>query len=127
MESINSRGHHRMKGKEAFIYEDHRDNHAIWPGREPYLVKFLRQSFKGMNHKKKPSISSNSEDAITWSCFDTLKIVSQERRGLGISVGILLPHIIRDDVDLRFLMREKKVSIGRRFSGVGTNKSCYLQ
>jgi len=55
-------------------YEDNKRNHVIIPGREKELEKFLNGTFNGINHKLKNSRSSNSEDAITWSCFD---IISQ--------------------------------------------------
>jgi hypothetical protein len=74
----------RSKDKSPFIYDEFRDNHVIWPGREPHLDEFLGQSFKGINHKRKNARSSNSEDALTWSCFDTLRNVSQIRRALAL-------------------------------------------
>ena len=83
IESTKRRGH-RIKVKGPFIYRDFRENHVIWPGREPNLDKFLGQSFKGINHKRKNARSSNSEDALTWSCFDTLANVSQSRRALAL-------------------------------------------
>ena len=56
------------------IYDDYKLNHVIVPGRETALAEFLDGNYKGINHKRKNSFSSNSEDAITWSCFD---IISQ--------------------------------------------------
>ncbi|MDD4748029.1 MAG: hypothetical protein PHW19_12185 [Salinivirgaceae bacterium] len=53
-------------------YEDYRRNHAIIPGREKALEDFLKQDYKGMRHKWKNGISSNSEDALTWSCFEVI-------------------------------------------------------
>jgi hypothetical protein len=86
MASAKMRGRRGIEGKGTFIYEDFRDNHAVWPGRELHLEKFLRQSFKGMSHKMKNAHSANSEDALTWSCFDTLWNVSQRRRALALEV-----------------------------------------
>ncbi|HVB34665.1 MAG TPA: hypothetical protein VNJ52_09880 [Patescibacteria group bacterium] len=83
MAPTRSRGR-RIKGKGSFIYLDPRDNHAVWPGRERHLDEFLEQSFKGINHKRKNARSSNSEDALTWSCFDALASVSQSRRALAL-------------------------------------------
>lgn len=74
----------RPKRNSPFIYRDFRDNHVIWPGREADLEKFLKQSFKGINHKRRNALSSNSEDALTWSCFDTLRKVSQSHRALAL-------------------------------------------
>jgi hypothetical protein len=82
MASKTSRGSRRIAG--PFIYEDYRDNHAIWPGTEVALNKFLDGTFKGRNHKKKNARSSNSEDALTWSCFNTLANVSHERRAAAL-------------------------------------------
>jgi len=84
MASTKTRGRRRIEGKGPFIYDNFRNNHVIWPGRERDLDKFLRQSFKGISHKLKNARSSNSEDALTWSCFDTLSNVSQKRRALAL-------------------------------------------
>ncbi|QEP43377.1 hypothetical protein D5085_09730 [Ectothiorhodospiraceae bacterium BW-2] len=54
-------------------YQNHHRNHAIVPGRESALDAFIQQDYKGMRHKLKNAYSSNSEDALTWSCFDTLE------------------------------------------------------
>lgn len=84
MASTKSRGS-RTNGKDPFIYLDHQGNHVIWPCRERDLNEFLEQSFKGLGqHKKKNAYSSNSEDALTWSCFDILRNVSQSRRALAL-------------------------------------------
>jgi len=48
-------------------------NHVVPLGREKALKEFLEQEYKGMHHKKKNSYNSNSEDALTWSCFDLLR------------------------------------------------------
>jgi hypothetical protein len=81
---VSTRRGGRIKGRGPFIYNGFRDNHVIWPSREPHLHNFLRQSFKGISHKVKNAHSANSEDALTWSCFDTLANVSQIRRGLAL-------------------------------------------
>ena len=54
-------------------YESYERNHVIVPGREKALEAFIRQDYKGMQHKIQNAYSSNSEDALTWSCFDTLE------------------------------------------------------
>jgi len=56
------------------IYQDNKLNHVIGVGRENALLEFLTGTYKNVNHKRKNSYSSNSEDAVTWSCFD---IISQ--------------------------------------------------
>ena len=54
-------------------YEDYRRNHVVVSGREDALDAFIHQDYKGMQHKVKNAYSSNSEDALTWSCFDILE------------------------------------------------------
>jgi hypothetical protein len=56
----------------AAVYKDYRDNFVIWPGREAALAKFVNQTYCGLPHKLAHTKSSNSEDALTWSCFDVL-------------------------------------------------------
>jgi hypothetical protein len=56
------------------IYSNYERNHVILPGRNQALKSFLKKGYKGINHKWKHGFSSNSEDALTWSCFD---IISQ--------------------------------------------------
>ncbi len=51
-------------------YKNYQRNHVILPGREEALESFLKQDYKGMQHKLRNAVSSNSEDALTWSCFD---------------------------------------------------------
>jgi len=53
-------------------YLNEQRNHVIIKGREQILTDFLQQDYKGMKHKVKNAISSNSEDALTWSCFEIL-------------------------------------------------------
>lgn len=57
-------------------YSDYKQNHVVLPGREKELENFLNSTYKGVNHKRKNSYSSNSEDALTWSCFDIISQLS---------------------------------------------------
>ncbi len=58
-------------------YDKYQRNHVIVNGREQALKDFVNSSTvingKRVRHKLKNSYSSNSEDALTWSCFDTLR------------------------------------------------------
>lgn len=47
-------------------------NHIILKGREQVFNDFIAQDYKGMKHKVRNAISSNSEDALTWSSFEIL-------------------------------------------------------
>jgi hypothetical protein len=55
-------------------------NHVVLPGREAALEKFLNKDYKGMRHKWDNSFSSNSEDFLTWSCFELLKSLSSDKQ-----------------------------------------------
>lgn len=63
----------RSRTSGAAVYKDYRDNFAIWPGREAALHEFVNQTYGGQRHKLAHTKSSNSEDALTWSCFDTIQ------------------------------------------------------
>jgi len=58
-------------------YKNYQRNHVIIKGREKELDEFVNSTtiLKGKpeKHKLQHSYSSNSEDALTWSCFDTLR------------------------------------------------------
>jgi hypothetical protein len=56
----------------AAVYKDYTRNVAICPGREAALAAFVNQTYGVLRHKLHHIKSSNSEDALTWSCFDTL-------------------------------------------------------
>jgi hypothetical protein len=66
------KGSRGSRGLGPFKYIDALDNHVVWPGREEALRSFIQQPYGGMLHKIRNAHSSNSEDALTWSCFDTL-------------------------------------------------------
>lgn len=65
-------------------YNDNKRNHVIIPGRENELERFLNSSYNGINHKLKNSKSSNSEDAITWSCFDIISQLSDLKKIIAL-------------------------------------------
>ena len=53
-------------------YPNAERNHVIIKGREKNFSDFIDQDYNGMKHKVRNAISSNSEDALTWSCFEVL-------------------------------------------------------
>jgi len=69
----------------AIVYDDYRDNFVVSPGREEALKTFVNQSYAGQRHKLKATRSSNSEDALSWSCFDTLNCLALEYREAALS------------------------------------------
>jgi hypothetical protein len=119
MAPTKTRGRRGKEGKGPFIYKTFQDNHVIWPGREPDLVKFLGQTFKGMNHKKKNACSSNSEDALTWSCFDALKNVSPRRRAWALEE---LWELAYGDMASPDGLQESEIHVGKSY-GEGKNST----
>jgi len=63
-----------------YQYKDYLRNHVVLPGREKALEKFLTQDYEGMRHKWGNRKSPNSEDALTWSCFDLLRNLSLDKK-----------------------------------------------
>lgn len=63
-------------------YLNYQRNHAVLPNREKALHQFLHTSItcngKEEKHKLKYATNSNSEDALTWSCFDRLRNLPKE-------------------------------------------------
>lgn len=68
----------------AIIYDDYRDNFVVLPGSEAALRVFVNQSYAGQRHKLKATRSSNSEDALSWSCFDTLNCLPAPHRSVAL-------------------------------------------
>jgi len=108
------------------IYKEYQRNHVILPGREDALASFLKQDYKGMQHKLKNAISSNSEDALTWSCFDILASFPP------LDKATALDEILEDSFDgsspISFRSRgigskDISVHVGKQYTGVSTKES----
>src|SRR5690606_28378222 len=60
------------------------ENHAYYPDRIDALIDYLtpisKTNGKQLLHKFRYARYSNSEDALTWSCFDALRMQSFEKR-----------------------------------------------
>jgi len=108
-------------------YKNYLRNYVVLPGGEKALKEFLGQTYKGMPHKNKYSSNSNSEDALTWSCFDIL-------RNLPLSKKIKVLNEIWEDAYKREnkspfsdnnLRNEKiEIEIGKTYTGsTKTNES----
>jgi hypothetical protein len=104
------------------IYNNYQRNHVIIPGREIALKKFLNQSYgKLKGHKLKNGINSNSEDALTWSCFDFLAHYSFKNR------NTVLDEIMEDSFEgkCNFKFKTKNYSkkdieiyVGKKYTGL---------
>jgi hypothetical protein len=108
------------------IYKKYQRNHVILPGREGALASFLKQDYKGMQHKLKNAVSSNSEDALTWSCFDVLASLP------SLDKAAALDEILEDSFGgsspLSFRTRginskDIHIHIGKRYTGISTKEA----
>jgi hypothetical protein len=108
------------------IYEKYQRNHVILPGREEALESFLKQAYKGMQHKLKNAVSSNSEDALTWSCFDVLANLP------SLDKAAVLDEILEDSFQgkspFSFKARgigseDIKIHVGKSYTGASTKES----
>ena len=108
------------------IYDNYQRNHVILPGREKALESFLNQAYKGIRHKLKNAVSSNSEDALTWSCFDVLANLP------GLDKAAALDEILDDSFQgkspLSFQERgvgntDIAIHVGKTYTGNTTKES----
>ena len=70
-----------------------------------------------MNHKMKNARGCNSEDALTWSCFDTLKNVSPRRRAWALEE---LWELAYGDMASPDGLQESEICVGKSY-GEGKN------
>jgi len=77
--------HSRSAASGAAVCEHYEDNVAVCPGREAALKAFVSQTYGGRQHKRRHMKSSNSEDALTWSCFDTLSELKGAPRTIALA------------------------------------------
>ncbi len=75
----------RSRTSGAVVYRDYRDNFVIWPGREAEVEQFVNQTYGGQRHKLRHTRSSNSEDALTWSCFGTLNCLPPSQKANALA------------------------------------------
>lgn len=84
----------RSRTSGALVYRDYRDNFVIWPGTEADVERFVNQTYGGQRHKLRHTRSSNSEDALTWSCFATLNCLplTQKAKALAAIWALAFDH-----------------------------------
>lgn len=107
-------------------YEKYQRNHVILPGREEALESFLKQDYKGMQHKLRNAFSSNSEDALTWSCFDIL--ANYPSLDKVTALDEILEDSFQGDSPLSFWDRgidnkEIDIHVGKSYTGTSTKES----
>ena len=108
------------------IYREYKRNHVIVPGREDALASFLKQDYKGMQHKLKNAVSSNSEDALTWSCFDVLASLPSLDKAAALDE--ILEDAFGGSSPLSFRSRgisneDIEIYIGKRYTGSSTKEA----
>ena len=92
-------------------YDNYERNHVIVKGREKALEEFLKPE-----HKRKHSLSSNSEDALTWSCFDTLRAYKPKNLNdalneiLEDSFGGKKPFDFKHEKNVKVLIGQKYIA-----------------
>jgi len=118
MNTDSRQGHQfsRSRTSGAVVYEDYRDNFAIWPGSEPALQKFVNQTYGSQRHKLRHTKSSNSEDALTWSCFDALKHLDETSRASALAN---LWALAFDGVNAPAGLTGCKIIVGERYGKKG--------
>ncbi len=107
-------------------YENYQRNHAIIPGREKALEDFLKQGYKGMQHKWKNGISSNSEDALTWSCFEVIANFPLPKKITALDE--ILENAYEGKCNFNFKDQnytedDIKIFIGKEYTGTTTKES----
>ncbi len=108
------------------IYKRYQRNHVILSGREKALETFLNQDYKGMQHKLRNAVSSNSEDALTWSCFDVL--ASLPSLDKAVALDEILEDSFKGNSPLSFQSRGLKnkeidIHVGKSYTGISTKES----
>ncbi|MCX5902272.1 MAG: hypothetical protein NTV89_02115 [Proteobacteria bacterium] len=108
------------------IYKNYKRNHVILPGREDALESFLKQNYKGMQHKWKHGFNSHSEDALTWSCFDLLSNFPLSKKTEALN------EIFEDAYNGKskllfkhgqFQEDQLQIHIGKQYTGLSSNDS----
>jgi hypothetical protein len=100
------------------IYE----NHAYYPDRIDALIDFLNPTInvngKQTKHKLRHARSSNSEDALTWSCFDALRMQPYEKKVRALDEIMRDSFENKNDLSFMSFKDEKDVSIhiGKNYS-----------
>ena len=111
-------------------YSNNKRNHVIIPGRENELEKFLNSSYKGVNHKLKNSFSSNSEDALTWSCFDIISQLPDLKKITALN-EILEHSFCGNDINqhMPFSFENENqiiIEVGKTYNGLSINEKTEL-
>lgn len=114
MDTVQKHRFSRSAASGAAVYKDYRDNIPVCPGREAALGEFASQRYCGLQHKLRHMRSSNSEDALTWSCFDTLSELKGAPRTIALA-GLWALAFDDGPAPAGFLNGE--ICIGKKYGG----------
>ena len=99
-------------------YKTYLRNHAVYPGREKALHDFLNTTLdrngKQEKHKLRHCLSPNSEDALTWSCFDVLR--QQPHEKIVQALNEIMEDAFMGKVDFSFENEQNiEIHIGKNY------------
>jgi len=105
------------------IYKDYQRNHVILPGREQALESFLKQDYGTLKqHKWKNAFNSNSEDALTWSCFDILANLPLDKKINALNE--IMEDAYQGQQTFSFSEESDiQIHIGEKYTGTTTHES----
>jgi len=106
-------------------YKDYLRNHVVLPGREKDLEQFLKKDYEGMRHKWKNRCNSNSEDALTWSCFELLSSLPSNKKNTVLNEvweDAYQAKIKSPFSDKNLYGDEIKIKVGEQYTGVTTKE-----
>jgi len=106
----------RSRTSGALVYKDYKDNFVICPGREADVEQFVNQTYGGQRHKLRHTRSSNSEDALTWSCFDTLNCLPSAQKARALATVWALAF---DNRQPPASLPEGQIFIGKKYGEKG--------
>jgi hypothetical protein len=110
-------------------YTSYLRNHAVYPGSEKALHTFLNATLdrngKKEKHKLKHCCSSNSEDALTWSCFDVLR--QKKKKKIASALNEIMEDAFEGKVDFLFENEQNiEIHIGKNYSANTTEENTEL-
>jgi len=92
-------------------YESLERNHVILPNRLRNLRQFLDSEYEGHKHKQRHATNSNSEDALTWSCFDYIR--NQSRKKQRKAIQDIVEDVFAGEIDIQNdRLREFTIDVG---------------
>ncbi len=103
-------------------YRDYLRNHVVIQGREKALREFLDKTYEGMPHKNKHRSNSNSEDALTWSCFDILGNLRMDKK-IRVLNQIWEDAYQKEGIPFFSSSDKIEIKIGETYTGATTKES----